>query len=264
MFAQYMIAGNCNLKYAQGPPAVSGREIHRYDEIVFFMEGNARLISRNIQLQLNPGSMILIPREQFHQFVVTDKERYTRCILGFGEIPQLQTLIQEVLTEVTVLPHPPESISSIFRTLISAAQKKLPKDEQILLLHSSLAHLLLGQKLFDSEVILRHVSISRLTQETLHYIDAHLAHDLQLNSIARALNVSVSTLSHQFRRDMNISVYRYISEKRLSAVRKYAEQGIPLGVAAMRSGFRDYSGFFRLYKSRYGESPSEASKAPPR
>ena len=261
MFAQYMIAGNYHLKYAQGPPAVSGREIHRYDEIVLFMEGSARLITQNIQLQLTPGSMILIPREHFHQFVVTDKGNYTRCILGFGDIPHLQPLIRQILTEVTVLPHPPEPINAIFRTLIPAIQKNLPKDEQVLLLHSSLAHLLLAQKLFNGEAILNHVSISPLTQEALNYIDDHLSEELRLNVIAQALNVSVSSLSHQFSKDMRISVYRYISEKRLSAVRKYTEQGIPLGVAVARSGFKDYSGFFRLYKGRYGESPSELSRS---
>ena len=97
MFEYYLTDGNCHLKYAQGKPAVVGREFHNYDEIILFIEGNAQLVSKNIQIQLAPGSIIFIPREEFHQFVVTESERYKRCILGFGEIPALQTLIPTCL-----------------------------------------------------------------------------------------------------------------------------------------------------------------------
>ena len=99
-----------------------------------------------------------------------------------------------------------------------------------------------------------------MAQEALDYIDSNLAQELRLDAVAQALGVSVSTLSHRFRKDLNISVYRYISEKRLSAVRRYMEQGLSLGAAAERSGFRDYSGFFRLYKSYFGESPSATAR----
>ena len=106
MFTHYMTAGGCHVKYAQGKPAVTGREFHSYDEIVLFLEGNAQLISKNIQIRLTPGSVILIPKEQFHQFVVADQDSYTRCILGFGDIPQLQSLVRQVMPEVAVIPHP--------------------------------------------------------------------------------------------------------------------------------------------------------------
>lgn len=262
MFAHYMTAGGCHMKYAQGKPAVTGREFHSYDEIVLFLDGSAQLISKNIQLRLVPGSIVLIPREQFHQFVVTEHDSYTRCILGFGDIPQLQCLVHQIMTEVAVIPKPSGQMRELFETLMQAAQTELPKDEQALLLQSTAAQLLFCQRFSKGESIRKYLTVSPVTQEALRYIDENFSAELRLESIAQALGVSLSSLSHRFRKDLNISVYRYISEKRLSTVRQYMEQGVPLGTAAERSGFQDYSGFFRLYKSYYGESPSAAAKAP--
>ena len=260
MFEYFISDETCHLKYAQGRPAVTGREFHSYDEIVLFMEGNAQLVSKNIQLKLTPGSIVFIPREQFHQFVVTNQEQYTRCILGFEELPLLQPLIREIMTEVMVLPEPSEQMHGIFKTLMQATRSELTLQERTLLFRSSIAQLLLIQKLSRSQSIRKFVTVSQLTQEALDYIDSHLSQELKLQNIAQKLDVSVSTLSHRFRDDLCISVYRYISEKRLSMVRQYIDQGIPLGIAAARSGFKDYSGFFRMYKSCYGESPSATVK----
>lgn len=262
MFTHYMAAGNCHLKFARGKPAVSGREFHSYDEIVLFLEGNAQLISKNIQLRLTPGSIVVIPKEQFHQFVVTDNDSYMRCILGFGDVPQLQPLIRQVMTEVMVVPNPSEQVYTLFETLMQAVQKELPEAEQALLLQSTVAQLLFHQKFSEGESIRKYLTVSPVTQEALRYIDDHLSCELRLDTIAQVLGVSVSSLSHRFRKDLSISVYRYVSEKRLSAVRQYIEQGIPLGDAAERSGFKDYSGFFRLYKNYYGESPSATARVP--
>lgn len=260
MFTHYLTAGSCHLKYAQGRPAVTGREFHSYDEIVLFLAGNAQLISENVQLPLTPGSIILIPKEQFHQFVVTDSEQYVRCILGFEEIPHLQELIRQTMTEVTVFPNPSKQMLSVFQTLIQAAQEKLTLPEQTALLQSAVAQLLLGQKLSGGESIRKYVTVSPLTQQALHHIDSNLAGELRLDTVAQALGVSVSSLCHRFRKDLSISVYRYISEKRLSAVRQCVQQGMALGAAAEHCGFKDYSGFFRLYKSYYGEIPSASRK----
>lgn len=260
MFEHYITAGSCHVKYAKGKPAVNGREFHSYDEIVLFLGGQAQLISKNIQLHLTPGSIILIPKEQFHQFVVTDAENYTRCILGFEAISSLKNLILQTLTEVMVLPNPPASMLSVFHTLMQASQRELPEEEQTILLQSAAAQLLINQKLSNGEPICKYITLSSLTRKTLEYIDCNLSTPLRLDVIAHVLGVSVSSLCHRFRKELNISVYRYISEKRLSAVRQYVEQGIPLGTAAERCGFQDYSGFFRLYKNHYGERPSAARK----
>lgn len=252
---------DCHVKYARGRQAVEGQEFHDYDEIVMFLEGDSQLISEDIQLQLTPGSVVLIPKERYHRFYVREQDRYCRCILGFRETPELRTLIRSVMTEVTVVPQPSEAVRFLFGRLMSAAENpRLSEEERVLLLRAVLIQILMEYKLSDGETIQKNVTLSHLTRQALQYIDTHLSEDLKLEALARQLNVSVSTVSHRFRRELNISVYRYVTEKRLSAVRQYVQAGMSLSEAARRSGFRDYAGFFRLYRSFYGESPSSLSK----
>ena len=104
------------------------------------------------------------------------------------------------------------------------------------------------------------MQISRITQQALAYIDANLAGQLRLEEIAGVCNVSVSSLSHRFSKELKIPVYRYITEKRLSSVRQLTEKGVPLSEAAQRSGFSDYAGFYRLYRKKYGQKPSSEQK----
>ena len=257
LFEYYIANEEFHFKYAKGKPSVRGREFHDYDEIVLFLDGNSYLISKNIQLELSPKSVILVPRENFHQFNITNPNNYERCILGFKGISELYPLINQVLTDVTVISNPNSNILDVFESLMRIAKSNLSDEEKSLFVKSSIVTILIELKLFKGEQIEKYISVSSQTQNALKYIDKHYAEDLSLESIARFLNVSVSSLSHRFSKDLNISVYKYITEKRISVTRQYIEKGIPLHEAAFLSGFKDYSNFFRLYKKHFGNPPSK-------
>ena len=254
-FSYYIEDDSCHFKYARGKPSASGREFHSYDEMVLFLDGNVQFLSKNIQLTLTPGTLVLIPREQFHQFAVTQEQRYTRCILGFRQIPALQELMGQVMREITVIPHPTQQTLELFRQLMEAAEKGLP--ELQLMVPAVLTLLLTEQKQGNTPGIRELVTLSEVTHRTLDYIDSNLTKPLSLPGIAQALNVSASTLSHRFKEDLNIPVYHYIVKKRLSVAGSYIEQGMALHTAATMSGFTDYAGFFRLYKKYYGHAPGK-------
>jgi len=258
LFEYYFEDDTCHFKYAQGKPSMLGREFHNYNELVLFLDGHSQLISEDIQLTLTPGTLVLIPREQFHQFIVTEAETYQRCILGFREIPELHSLIRQVMEEITVIPQPSNRILSVFQSLMEAAKWALPQEEMMLLIHAALTQLLIEHKLFSDPSIRKLVTVSAITRKALAYIDAHLSEPLELEHIADAQNVSVSTLSHHFKKELNIPIYRYIVKKRLAAARKHMERGLSAHTAASVSGFQDYTGFYKLYKKYYFEPPTGA------
>lgn len=260
LFEVYIRTGVGHVKFARGTPAVSGREFHDYDEMVLFLKGDARFLSPKIQLKLEPGMIIMIPKEQFHQFCVNTPETYLRCILGFSADGALGQLVRSTMGQVAVLPRATDSMRAVFELLMRAAKAGLAGQEAELLLQSAVTQLLMSWKLSTHAPIVERVQISPVTQQALTYIDAHLARPLGLAHIARACNVSVSTLAHRFCAELKISVYRYITEKRLSSVRQLTEQGLSLSEAAQRSGFSDYTGFYRLYRKKYGKRPSWEQK----
>jgi len=96
---------------------------------------------------------------------------------------------------------------------------------------------------------------SALISRVLAYIGAHCHEELSLDSIADYFYVSKYHLSHAFSREVGISVYRYITIRRLMLARQLLSRGIPAGEVCYHSGFRDYAGFYRAFKAEYGTSP---------
>ena len=256
LFEYYIDAGYCRLKYAKGKPSALGREFHDYDEIVLFLGGKTQFISKNIQIELTQGSIVIIPKENFHQFSMTEYEDYTRCIIDFRETEELKPLMQEVMSEVAVISHPTKTVRALFDNLMRISAENLPEKEKCLALRSALTLILIEQKMFGGKAVNRLIATSEITQQALDFIDKNYKDELTLSGVAKVLNVSVSTLSHRFCDELGIPVYRYISQKRLSVARQHIEKGASLIEAAEKSGFNDYSSFYRIYKSFYGESPS--------
>ena len=237
-----------HIKYAKGEPSAKSQEFHYYHEFVWFIEGNAYFVSKDIQQQLTPGSIVLIPKEQFHQFRVSNPEKYTRFILGFSDSPELCPLIDDVMTQIKVISAPSKNIQNIYANLIQFAKSTLPEEEKLLFVRSALMQLLLYLKYDQLEQVQRNINISPLIQQAILHIDQNYAQKLTTEDIAKALYTSPSSLAHKFSKELGISIYRYISKKRLLEVHKRMEMGESASTAATKCGFNDYSCYYRIWK----------------
>ncbi|MBO5837814.1 MAG: helix-turn-helix domain-containing protein [Oscillospiraceae bacterium] len=247
-----------HIKYAKGEPSTKNQEFHYYHEFVLFLDGSAYFISKDIQQQLPPGSIVIIPKEQFHQFRVTSPEQYTRFILGFSDHPELMPLIDDVMTQIKVISTPGKNIQNIYSNLIKFAQSALPEEEKLLFVKSSLMQLLLYFKYDQQEQVHQNINISPLVQQAILYIDQNYPQKITTERIAKALYTSPSSLAHKFSTELGISIYRYISKKRLLEVHKLVEQGQSLTTAVAKCGFNDYSCYYRIYK-KYANSDAKHS-----
>lgn len=247
---------DCHVKYYKGPPGLKGREFHEFHELLLFIGGSTQLISKNIQLSLEAGSLVLIPKGHIHQMVVNDDENYIRCIIGFNDVGEIGTLAREIFDEVSVIVEPPEKVIFCFKELMEAFSRGYSEAEKKMLLRALLTMILIELKSFSTKPIRRFLTVSKITREALDYIEENLTGELSLKSIASVLNVSVSTLAHHFSSEMNISLYRYVSEKRIVNASSLIETGMAAAEAARESGFKDYAGFFKMYKKYYGKNPS--------
>ena len=76
--------------------------------------------------------------------------------------------------------------------------------------------------------------------------------------IAEAAGISQSSLSHIFKRNLNTSVYKYITDKRMTAAQRLLKSGSTPSAAAFECGYSDYTVFYRAYKKYYGISPEQS------
>jgi AraC-like DNA-binding protein len=254
-FLNIIESENFYYKYAQGRSALHGDEFHDFDEIVYCISGGNRLIAKNVQAEIPAGSIIFIPREHYHHFVYENEDSYLRSILHFYGSGEIRKLMQETACGVKVVTSPSEHSVSILSHLIKCSVLGLQNDDAELLLRSAFTALLIDERLFGKSIE-KSIPFSGITRAAIDYIDENYNLPISLEDIANCVKVSVSTLSHVFCRDLSISVYRYVTEKRLSAVRGMVEDGTPIVEAALLCGFSDYSAFYRLYKKKYGRTPS--------
>ncbi len=246
---EYYIENSCfHLKYAQGEPALKEQEFHDYNEVVLFIRGKSFFVSKNIQQNLSCKSIIIIPKEQFHQFRVEYPDSYVRCILGFRTTPQTAGLISEVMDKIKIISEPDVHIVRVFEQLIEIIKSELSYEEKIMYINSSIVQLLIHLKQNSSIAIDKNINLSPVTIQAISLIDDKYTEKLSVQTIAEELYVSASTLAHKFSKEMNMSVYQYIIKKRISAAQQLIEQGEYLHNAALRSGFNDYSSFYRASK----------------
>ena len=256
-----VFVGNSDLtfKNAVGVGAIRGKEFHEYHEILLFINGNVEFFSEKIHTILSPDSIVIIPKESYHQFIIkSDEESYRRCVFNFYSIPMLEDSIKKCMREVAIVTLTPR-LKLLFEKAIEISVDDLCEDEKLFIL-SSVLSIIVSELSTQSHQSLPAVTYNAVVISCVEYVNAHLCEPLSISDIAKHLNVSVSSLTHSFKRDMNISLYRYILKKRLVL----AEQKILAGESAQKTaldcGFGDYSGFYKQYKKTFGTAPSEKNR----
>ncbi|MBQ9165357.1 MAG: helix-turn-helix transcriptional regulator, partial [Oscillospiraceae bacterium] len=94
-------------------------------------------------------------------------------------------------------------------------------------------------------------------EEILGYINAHLAGDLTVQSLAKQFYLSSSWLMHRFKEVTGCTLHQYILQKRLIHAAGLIRSGTPVMDASAKSGFSDYSTFLRAFRNAYHCSPKE-------
>lgn len=102
----------------------------------------------------------------------------------------------------------------------------------------------------------------RVVREALDYIEAHLRDTVTMADIARGVHMSIRAVQQGFRDELGTTPMLYLRDRRLERAREDLTDGLPSdGVTvtevAQRWGFHHLGGFAGLYRTRWGESPSE-------
>ncbi len=255
IFSNHLNAESINFKYARGISDKNGREFHTYYEIILFLGGEAELITENIHSFVKPKSLIIIPKETYHQLLIRgNQNEYFRCVLNFFDIYKLDNLISSVMKDCKII-ETDSKIDFLFDCLINSNQN----ENSGVILYSVLV-LLLNHLESSQGKIAAKTAINNLIGKAVTYINDNIERNIKVSEIARFLCVSVSTIQHTFKKEMNISVHQYILKKKLISAYHLINSGTPATFVARRLGFEDYSGFFKQYKKMFGVSPSKSLK----
>lgn len=253
-FERLTVTDGIRFRYARGRSMQSGAEIHPFYEILFFIKGDAEFVSENERMRVSENTLFLIPAETFHRFDIRDQGSYERCVFNFSPPEDLADTVSEILTEIRVMGECNREISGIFSRLKRISDDAFSDAERKTMMKALFYQLIMELRLStESFTSLKMRSAESVVARAIAYIEGHYREKLTIDGIAKALNVSKSLLSYYFKCELNVSVYRYVTEKRLAYAHRLIQSGTPMTEVSRLCGYGDYSVFYRAYTKMFGK-----------
>lgn len=247
---------------------------HDYYEVYLFESGDVTYVVEDKKYDLFPGDILLIAPQVSHHPVFNSLDTiYSRLVLwispDFMESANEScrcnfTLPFDIISEHGrhLLRLQPQVRDGLFETVykmatikehtFARAKNNIALLDFLVMLNTQYTNYNYRQERVDPPSKMIHI---------VDYINNNLAGDLSLDRIADHFYMSKYHLSHEFKRVMGTSVYRYINRRRIFRSRHLIQSGTAPGAASRLCGFSDYSAFFRSFKAEYGVSPQEFERA---
>ncbi|MBR5460086.1 MAG: helix-turn-helix domain-containing protein [Clostridia bacterium] len=248
-------------------------DVHHHDfyEVYLFLSGSAEYWIEGRRVTLAPGDFILInPTELHRSIVLPEATEYERIVMWISK-DYLASLSSSDTDLARCFDSSRPSHKNRLRPSGSTLSPLSVKLGELVeeycaeewgreaSLNAIFLQFMVGlNRLADSSV----GKVSKEHEESfvtkvLRYINENYSEELSLDLLAERFFVSKYHLSHAFRREVGVSVYRYIMLKRLLAAKELLLSGMSSGEVAYACGFGDYAGFWRAFKTEYGISPKE-------
>ena len=133
----------------------------------------------------------------------------------------------------------------LFRKMNETVDRDCPESEKQILMNALLA-LVLSELARENHSVKEGSKPSEITSRCIEMINANICEKISIPDLAKKLNVSVSTLTQTFRKDMNISVYQYILRKKLILAQQKIRDGETTTTAANSARNRKEGGRRRI------------------
>ncbi len=238
---------------------------HNFYEIYFFIGGNVDYWIDGRVYHLHSGDILLIQPTQLHKPVPKGGiDRYERMVLWIDQdyLAGLQDGVFTACFQQELLRLPPESSAKLFGLAYEMNREYYTEEFGGKVCAYSLLLQLLAQtvRCFSKQDVDERSSTPTRISEILAYINEHYHENLCLDSLASHFFVSKFYLSHEFKKAVGTSIYRYITAKRLNQAYFLLRDGCSAGETGVRCGFGDYTAFYRAFKAEYGHSPAQLGK----
>ena len=245
---------------------------HNYTEVIFCRTsaGVEYLIGSN-RYRIQKGDIVYVPPGVSHRPILPEKMTgpYERDVLWISQ--EFLSTMMELFPDDAAAQRDHsipirtagtrwEFLGELFRTGVLEEEAKRPGWE-IAVMGNTLM-ILANMKRAYMERSTGPVKAEKpeLLDRITAYIEGNYASHITVDDLARQFYVSNSTISHLFKQKMGVSLYRYITQRRLIAAKLLISGKVPMEEISRRVGFVDYSTFYRAFKQEFGISPRQFSQ----
>lgn len=98
---------------------------------------------------------------------------------------------------------------------------------------------------------------SQQVDDILVYINQNIGQNITVEQLAANFFLSESYICRIFKQATGTTINKYITARRISIAKAHLNDGDSVGVAFEKSGFGDYSSFFKAFTKAVGVSPKK-------
>ena len=251
-----------NHSYNSSPdPASFTLHTHDTPELLFIKQIDGCHIVEDREYPLSGMDLIIVPPAVHHGIKLYSDSPYERYDICFD--PGFPVgKFDRIYNTVTVLNCAENRIiNEIFRKADYYAEV-FSREE-----FENVSKLLITEVFYNILTLDRSDSISPvisnpILSKAVEYINQNIFTISSVSEISDALYVTESYIFGIFKKHLHTSPKKYINAKRLHAARSAISMGEKPTEVFSRSGFGDYTSFYRSYVKFFGHSPSHENEAP--
>jgi AraC-like DNA-binding protein len=255
-------------EYSYSSKANPNYQIHCHNiyEIYYFIEGDVDYLVEGKQYHPTPHSIILLSPHVFHGVRVNSDKPYRRFAFHFH--PDILHIERRNLLLSAFPGHEKHSVKevyyentdayrlfSFFEAFIDCSKQSSALIQQLLPIYTEglLAQLtIMSQTLCPVQ---KNENISNTITDIITYLNDHLTEPITLDQLSDQFFISKYYLNRAFRKATGTTVGDYLIYKRVIFAQQLLINGYSAIEAAQKSGFNDYSAFYRAYRKHLGHSP---------
>lgn len=234
--------------------------VYAYNKFYYFLEGTGTLIIDGKKYSPRPEELYLIPANTIHSYYNDKNDCFLKYWSHFYAKVQGRELFDHFKTPLRC--HLDRGIAeSAFNKLVEARDSEDP----LMVLQENAALLALIQSfLANVEYELSDKAIEDKTLELAidAYISEHMGEKITLKALADIAHLHPNYFISYFRKTFSMTPIQYVNEKRLAKSVKMLKSSENHSIDYISDviGFSDYRYFVRLFKRKYGLTPSDYRK----
>lgn len=236
------------------PPWEDKNIIIPNNKFYFVVEGEIEITTEEGSTLVRDGELALIPAGKRHSYNLTEKKYAKLFWFHFDLLLDEKKFFDVYSVPLKIRVQNKNHVTSLFNTVFKYAQNRLPF-EKIALANSinALASYYLKNCSYKENKVEKHE-----IDFVIDYIKQNYAEKFTVEKLAQITNFTPTYFIRKFREHTGYSPIYYTSVVKLEEAKYLLEQtSDPINAIMEKVGFDDSAHFSKLFKKRYGFSPSK-------
>lgn len=243
--------------------------IHDCYEIYYSISGGKQFLIDNKFYSIEPGDLFIINQYESHKITQVDKMVHERIVLSIH--PDYTKKLSSPETDLDAcFSGRPESFSHK-NSLNREQQKRFLYYINKITNAKGYGHDIIEQAAFMELMVLIHNALqtseikspvpsygyNHQVDDILAYINLNIASPITIEQLAGEFYLSESYICRIFKSATGTTINKYICARRISIAKSLLNDGSSVTEAYEKSGFSDYSNFFKAFTRAVGLSPKK-------